>query len=133
MADERRPNEQSQTTPEIERRCFIQAGLASAGTVLAASALPSQVASAALPPQMTSNGADQIPRRPLGKTGEQVSIIGLGGYHLGTVQSREFAVRWFRRQWMLESPFSTTHGSTTTTAVKNGWGLDYRAGATRFS
>jgi aryl-alcohol dehydrogenase-like predicted oxidoreductase len=42
---------------------------------------------------MTSNGADRIPRRPLGKTGAQVSIIGLGGYHLGTVQSRELAVR----------------------------------------
>src|ERR1700751_1347537 len=42
---------------------------------------------------MTSNGAAQIPLRPLGKTGPQVSIIGLGGYHLGTVQSRELAVR----------------------------------------
>jgi uncharacterized protein len=51
------------------------------------------VASAAVPPQMSNSGADPIPRRPLGKTGEQVSIIGLGGYHLGRVQSREFAVR----------------------------------------
>src|SRR5271169_4146884 len=93
MADQRRHNEQSQATPEIERRSFIQAGLASAGTALAASVLPSQAASAPLPPQMTNTGADQIPRRPLGKTGEQVSIIGLGGYHLGTVQSRELAVR----------------------------------------
>jgi hypothetical protein len=31
MADQRRQNEQSQATPEIERRCFIQAGLAAAG------------------------------------------------------------------------------------------------------
>src|ERR1700686_1233036 len=95
--DQHRQNERSQVTsqltPEIERRSFIQAGLASAGTVLAASVLPSQIVSAAVPPQMTNNGADQIPRRPLGKTGEQVSIIGLGGYHLGTVQSREFAIR----------------------------------------
>jgi uncharacterized protein len=93
MSDQLRQTEQSQATPEIERRCFIQAGLASAGTVLATSVLHSQVASAALPPQMTNNGTDQIPRRQLGKTGEQVSIIGLGGYHLGTVQSRELAVR----------------------------------------
>src|SRR5260370_41845857 len=93
MADQRQPNEHSQATAEIERRNFIQAGLASAGTVLATSVLHSQIASAALPPQMTDNGADQIPRRPLGKTGAQVSIIGLGGYHLGTVQSRELAVR----------------------------------------
>ena len=93
MVDQRRQNERSQVTPEIERRCFIQAGLASAGTVLATSVLPSQIVSAAVPPQMTNSGADQIPRRPLGKTGEQVSIIGVGGYHLGTVQSSDLAVR----------------------------------------
>src|SRR5882757_2865996 len=43
--------------------------------------------------QMTNSSSEQIPRRPLGKTGEQVSIVGLGGYHLGGVQSRELAVR----------------------------------------
>src|SRR5438445_8766846 len=43
--------------------------------------------------QTTNSSSEQIPRRPLGKTGERVSIIGLGGYHLGTVQSRELAVR----------------------------------------
>src|SRR3982074_3726460 len=97
MVGQRRQNERpqvaSQATPEIERRSFIQAGLASAGTVLAASVLPSQIASAAVPPQMTNRGADQIPRRPLGKMGEQISIIGVGGYHLGTVQSSALAVR----------------------------------------
>ena len=97
MVDQRRQNERSQVTSqvttEIERRSFIQAGLASAGTVLATSVLPSQIVSAAVPPQMTNSGADQIPRRPLGNTGEQVSIIGVGGYHLGTVQSSNLAVR----------------------------------------
>ena len=34
MVDQRRQNERSQVTPEIERRCFIQAGLASAGQCL---------------------------------------------------------------------------------------------------
>src|ERR1700682_4743687 len=93
MVDQCRQNERSQVTPEIERRCFIQAGLGSAGTVLAASVWPTQIASAAVPPQKTNSGADQIPRRPLGKTGEQVSIIGVGGYHLGTVQSSDLAIR----------------------------------------
>src|ERR1700693_5964673 len=105
MIDQRRQNERSQVTPGIERRCFIQAGLASAGTALATSVLPaggtalatsflpSQVVSAATPPQMTNSGTEQIPRRPLGKTGEQVSIIGVGGYHLGTLQSSDLAVR----------------------------------------
>src|ERR1700746_796392 len=93
MVDQRRQNERSQVPPEIERRRFIQAGLGSAGTVLATSVLPSPIMSAAVPPQMTDSGADQIPRRPLGKTGEQVSIIGVGGDHLGTVQSSDLAVR----------------------------------------
>jgi uncharacterized protein len=93
MTDQRRQNEQSQVTPEIERRNFIQAGLASAAVVLGTSVLLSQVASAAGPPQATNSGADQIPRRPLGKTREQVSIIGVGGYHLGTVQSSDLAIR----------------------------------------
>jgi uncharacterized protein len=97
MENQRRQNERSQVashvTSESERRSFIQAGLASGATVLAASVFPSQTASASLPPQMTNNGADQIPRRPLGKTGEEVSIIGVGGYHLGTVQSSDLAIR----------------------------------------
>src|ERR1700741_4930687 len=93
MEDQCRQKERSQVTPEIERRCFIQAGLASAGTVLATSVLPSPIMSAAVPPQMTDSGADQIPHRPLGKTGEEVSIIGVGGYHLGTVQSSDLAIR----------------------------------------
>lgn len=30
-----------------------------------------------------------VPKRPLGKTGEKVSIIGLGGYHIGTLPEKE--------------------------------------------
>ena len=93
MVDQRRQNEQSQAAPEIERRSLIQAGLGFAGEALANSVLRGHIASAALPSQTTNSSSEEIPRRPLGKTGEQVSIIGLGGYHLGTVQSRELAVR----------------------------------------
>jgi predicted aldo/keto reductase-like oxidoreductase len=32
---------------------------------------------------------DDIPRRPLGRTGEKVSIVGLGGYHVGTPPQQE--------------------------------------------
>src|SRR5947199_1940110 len=42
---------------------------------------------------MTNTGPDQIPRKSLGRTGEEVSIIGLGGYHLGTMRSLDDAVR----------------------------------------
>jgi aryl-alcohol dehydrogenase-like predicted oxidoreductase len=34
-----------------------------------------------------------IPRRPLGRTGVQVSALALGGYHLGTMASEDEAVR----------------------------------------
>ena len=53
----------------------------------------SSAAAAAPPLAMTNTGPDQIPRKPLGSTGEQVSIIGLGGYHLGTLRSLDDAVR----------------------------------------
>lgn len=93
MAYQHRQNEQSQAPLEIERRSFLRASLVSAGTALATSVLHNQVASAGVPPQTTGNDADRIPRRPLGKTDAQVSIIGLGGYHLGTVQSQALAIR----------------------------------------
>jgi aryl-alcohol dehydrogenase-like predicted oxidoreductase len=30
----------------------------------------------------------EIPKRPLGRTGLEVSYLGLGGYHLGTIQEQ---------------------------------------------
>ena len=41
----------------------------------------------------TRKPLDPIPRRPLGRTGVEVSAMGLGGYHLGTMKSRREAVR----------------------------------------
>lgn len=41
----------------------------------------------------TTNGQTaEIPRRPLGKTGLQTSALGLGGFHLGSVQDEQQAV-----------------------------------------
>jgi aryl-alcohol dehydrogenase-like predicted oxidoreductase len=83
----------AQAAPKIDRRRFLQAGLKGTGTIVAASLIHSSAAAAATPPAMTNIGPDQIPRKPLGRTGEQVSIIGLGGYHLGTLRSLDDAVR----------------------------------------
>ena len=42
------------------------------------------------------NATGEIPRRPLGRTGEKVSCIGLGGYHIGTGMSESESVRLIR-------------------------------------
>ena len=38
-------------------------------------------------------GAGAIPQRLLGRTGAQVSVLGLGGHHLGDLQTVEEAIR----------------------------------------
>ena len=40
-----------------------------------------------------TKSSNEVPRRPLGRTGAEVSIMGLGGYHLGTISSAREAVR----------------------------------------
>ena len=37
----------------------------------------------------SSSPSFQAPKRPMGKTGLQVSILGMGGYHIGTVSGQE--------------------------------------------
>src|SRR5215472_13012531 len=93
MAEHYQPSGRSEVIPQIDRRRFLQAGLAATGTVIGAPILQSSMAAAAAPAAATNTSSDQIPRRALGKTGEQVSIIGLGGYHLGTMRSVDDAVR----------------------------------------
>jgi aryl-alcohol dehydrogenase-like predicted oxidoreductase len=38
----------------------------------------------------------EIPRRPLGRTGEKVSIVGLGGYHIGVPRDESEGIRIIR-------------------------------------
>ena len=42
---------------------------------------------------MTRTGSNEIPLKPLGKTGVSVSILGMGGHHLGDADSVDVAVR----------------------------------------
>src|SRR5437899_29720 len=89
--------EQRRRTDEVadpDRRRLLQAGLGAAGMIGAAGSLARTAAAAALRSlDMTNTGPDEIPQKPLGRTGEHVSILGLGGYHLGTVASATEAIR----------------------------------------
>ncbi len=64
------------------RRDFLLA----TGASLLAAEVPGTAAAA-------GGSGDAIPRRPLGKTGAEVSIIGVGGAHLGETKDEEEALR----------------------------------------
>jgi aryl-alcohol dehydrogenase-like predicted oxidoreductase len=73
----------------MQRRDFIRALAA----VAALRGLErSALAAAATPPA----SGEAVPRRPLGRTGVQVSIVGLGGHHIGRQQDPAESVRLIR-------------------------------------
>jgi uncharacterized protein len=49
-----------------------------------------------LHPSMYSAAAGDVPRRSLGHTGEKVSMVGLGGYHIGTQKDEDESIRIIR-------------------------------------
>ncbi len=75
------PNEMP-SSEETPRRTFFRALLGSA----AAAALAQQ----AIAQNDSSNG---LPTRRLGRTNEQVSILCLGGWHIGSIENKDEAVR----------------------------------------
>ncbi len=54
-----------------------------------------ELAQAAPPPAQTRSG--EMIYRTLGRTGERVSVIGLGGYHIGTLKTEAESVQLIRR------------------------------------
>ncbi len=86
----------------MERRKFLQTMTVAAG-VSAASGAPLRAGSSAAEP----GPADQLPRpaetvrgdmryRALGRTGEQVSVIGLGGHHIGRQKEEAESIKIIR-------------------------------------
>src|SRR5947209_10911309 len=73
-----------------DRRDFLQ----TAGLVGATLSLPASLLGAEPPAQLplSNAGPDRIPRKPFGRTGETVSVIGIGGYSLGDAPSLQEAV-----------------------------------------
>jgi uncharacterized protein len=54
---------------------------------------PASSPAAAGAPATSPPRADEIPTRPLGRTGVRVSALGMGGHHLGDIASVEEAIR----------------------------------------
>jgi uncharacterized protein len=88
-------------SPNFARRQFLRTtGMLGAAMALGANASPpEQFAQATQTTTSTSSshnqsqGTDEIPRRPLGRTGAQISAIGVGGHHLGDIPSLGEAVQ----------------------------------------
>ena len=45
--------------------------------------------SAALIQRQTPSDSDELPRRPFGRTNEEVTMLGLGGWHIGRMNERD--------------------------------------------
>jgi len=69
----------------VSRRTFVKGA-----AVLTASAIVNPNLGLAGQPRQDTP-PDQVPQRPLGKTGVQVSALGVGGYHLGSTKDQNEA------------------------------------------
>jgi predicted aldo/keto reductase-like oxidoreductase len=108
MATEKKAEVSAGSGAEVSRRRFLQgAAIAGASTVVAprGEAMGQAVSASAaeteatLPNPVVANFAGEygkptipefeVPKRAMGSTGLQVSILGMGGFHLGTVSTQD--------------------------------------------
>ena len=100
---------------DTTRRDVLKLGVAAAG--LTAGAMTRSFAEdATSPPHQPSIRKGDMLYRPLGNTGEQVSVLGLGGHHIGRPTDEQEAIRLIRS--------AIDHGMT---FMDNCW--DYHDGA----
>src|SRR3954462_14029021 len=71
----------------MDRRDVIRTGAAAVAAATAGKAGIGEAAAAQ---------AGSVPRRELGRTGEQVSIVGLGGFHIGKQSSEDESIKIIR-------------------------------------
>src|SRR5689334_13146308 len=86
---EKRDNDENESGREdksgVTRREFLEMGVAATLAVGA-----EKIAWAA------ADKTAEIPRRTLGRTGEKVSIVGLGGFHIGVQKDEQESIRIIR-------------------------------------
>jgi hypothetical protein len=98
---------------ELGRRAFLTA---SAGTIAA------PLLAACSSNLLVERSEDGMIYRPLGRTGERVSVIGLGGWHIGqpSISERE-SIHLSARPSTEALPSWTTAGTTTKARAKSAW------------
>jgi aryl-alcohol dehydrogenase-like predicted oxidoreductase len=75
-------NDNPKIGPEVSRRGFLKgAAIAGVSAMIPSEKIPTAVETG----NESTLGSFQAQKRPLGKTGLQCSILGMGGFHLGTV------------------------------------------------
>lgn len=72
----------SKIGPELSRRTFVKAA---AITGVSAMMAAEETSAAREAGQDSTLGSFALPKRPLGKTGMQCSVLGIGGFHLGAI------------------------------------------------
>jgi predicted aldo/keto reductase-like oxidoreductase len=89
---------------DLDRRSFLKTGIVAAG-VAASGTLLAPLASAqdatqtrpaepgGVPPPAKTERRGDMPYRPLGRTGEKVSIVGVGGWHVGAAKNEKECAR----------------------------------------
>jgi len=75
----------------FSRRDFVKGAAAFTATAVSAAQNVLAHSRARAGAQTPQHSAEQVPKRPLGNTGVQVSAIGVGGYHLGSTRDQQEA------------------------------------------
>jgi aryl-alcohol dehydrogenase-like predicted oxidoreductase len=85
-------NPTDQEPRRIHRRDFVK-GAALTGAALMGGAIAAARNADAETPEPAGGASDlpQVPKKPLGKTGIEVSALGIGGFHLGTASDQNEA------------------------------------------
>jgi predicted aldo/keto reductase-like oxidoreductase len=80
----------------MERRSFLKSAAAGVAAATVNSAFAQSTAAASQTSATTRPMSPDMQYRELGKTGEKVSVIGLGGYHVGKQTDPEESIRLIR-------------------------------------